>query len=92
MRKIRAAATVAVMVASLGTIGAGSAFAGGHMPGFEQDNDAACSQAVKQNSASLLGDVNLGLGLGLLGQGKGEASSDRSVNLACEIDQENEID
>jgi hypothetical protein len=91
MRKIRAAAAVAAMVAGLGTVGAGTAFAGGPPSVFDQDNKAACSQSVTQNSASLLGDVNLGLGLGLLGQGTGEAGSDRSVNLACEIAQENDI-
>ncbi|EST38311.1 hypothetical protein N566_08105 [Streptomycetaceae bacterium MP113-05] len=96
MRKIRTAAAVAAMVVGLGTVGTTTAAAfeggGGSPVTFGQENNAACNQAVEQNSASLLGDVNLGLGLGLLGQGEGSASSDRSVTLGCEIGQENEID
>ncbi|MCF6525452.1 hypothetical protein [Streptomyces sp. JJ36] len=92
MRKIRAAAAVAAMVAGLGTVGAGAAFAGGHPPVIDQTNTAACEQDVDQNSAALIGDVNLALGLGLLGQGEAEVETDRSINPTCEFDQENEVD
>ncbi|WP_340558758.1 hypothetical protein [Streptomyces sp. GSL17-111] len=89
MRTIRTAAVAVAMVASLGAVGSGSAFAYGGAPIVDQDNAAACSQDVEQTSASLLGDVNLGLGLGLLGQGEGEAGSDNSVNFRCDVDQKN---
>lgn len=95
MRKFRTAAAVAALVAGLGMAGAGTAFAGnGPSPlvEFEQENGATCKQSVKQKSESLIGDINVGLGVGVFGEGEGEAYSDRSVDLECEIDQENELD
>lgn len=93
MRKIRAAAAVAAMVAGLGTLGAGTAFAGGQPPVFNQANTAACDQEATQNNNALVGDLNLlsGLAVGVLGQAETDFSSGESVANACEIGQKNDI-
>ncbi|GAA4670878.1 hypothetical protein GCM10023347_25850 [Streptomyces chumphonensis] len=89
MRTIRTAVVSVVMAAGLGTVGTASAFAYGGGIGVDQDNAAACTQDVKKIHTSLLGDVNLGLGLGLLGLGGGQAGSDETVDYRCLVEQKN---
>lgn len=93
MRKVRAAAAVAAMVVGLGTVGAGTAFAGGG-PELDQENKAACEVAATSNHQSLIGDVNVlsGIAVALLGDAEGGDASDRSTNAECEQEQENSID
>lgn len=96
MRKLRAAAAVAAMVAGLGTVGAGTAFAGGQPmpPVFHQTQSATCAPTATQNNNALVGDLNLlsGLAVGVLGQAESNFSSGESVSQTCEIGQANSID
>lgn len=92
MRKFRAAAAVAAMVAGLGTVGAGTAFAGGEPPALNQTNNQACETEATQNNNALIGDLAVALPITILGQAEAEASSADSNAATCEQEAGNELD